>query len=138
MGSSEVAPVSFHGCDAARVYTSLLCNKSMDAEAQLVEASGRSELAEDVNMQLQMDSTRNGVEEEYMREDPCTIFSAFHDSGMGPVSQPRLSPIHHLSQMFCQREGRLRVPRKPVEGWCRQTCSMLFKRRTSFEHREPR
>ena len=57
---------------------------------------------------------------------------------LGPVSQPRLRPIHHFSHMFCQREGQLRAPRKPVEGWCRQTCSMLFRRRTSFEHREPR
>lgn len=88
-----MAPVFFHGSDAARVYTSLLCNRAMGAEAQLVEASGRSKLAEDVNLQLRMDSTRNGVEEEYMREDPCTIFSAFHDSGIG-TSVPTQTQSH--------------------------------------------
>lgn len=67
--------------------------KSIHAEAQLVEASGRSKLAEDVNVQLRMDSTRNGVEEEYMREDPCTFFSAFHDSGIG-TSVPAQTQSH--------------------------------------------
>ena len=115
MGSSEVAPIPFHGSDAARVYTTLVCNESMDAEAQLVGRLGEANWQKHVNVQLRMEDMRNGVEEEYMREDPCTTFLAFHGSGIG-TSVPAQTQSHtSFVWSVCEREGQWRVPRESVE-----------------------
>ena len=76
---------------------------------------GEANWQKHVNVQLRMDDMRNGVEGEYMREDPCTTFLVFHESRIA-TSVPAQTQSHtSLVWSVCEREGQLRVPREPVE-----------------------
>lgn len=67
-----------------------------------------------------MEDISNGIEEEHMREDPCSAFyPAFHDSGIGTSvpahTQYAESHTAFNSSITEREEGRLRVPREPAE-----------------------
>ena len=120
--SSEVVPVPFHVSDAAKVYVSLVRDKFKKAEMLLVERLGEANWQRHVNVRLQIDDVSNGVDEEYLREDPCTTFrpyTAFHDSGIGTSvpTQTKYASSHtsYNSSDAEKEEGCLRVPREPVE-----------------------
>lgn len=120
--SVQVAAAPFHASDAARVYISLVRDKFKDADAQLVERLGEANWQRHVNVRLRMKELSNGVECEYIREDPCSTFrpySAFHDSGIGPSvpaqTQYAASHTSFISSISEREEGRLRVPREPLE-----------------------
>ena len=120
--SSQLVPVPFHVSDAASVYISLIRDKFKDAEAQLVERLGEANWQRHVNVRSGMAKITRGVEEECIREDPCSTFrpySAFHDSGIGPSvpaqTQYAASHTSFVSSVSEKNEGRLRVPREPVE-----------------------
>lgn len=120
--SVQVAAVPFHASNAARVYISLVRDKFKDADARLVERLGEANWQRHVNVRLRMEDLFSGVEEEYIREDPCSTFrpySAFHDSGIGPSvpaqTQYAASHTSFVSSISEREEGRLRVPREPPE-----------------------
>ena len=120
--SSQVASVPFHVSDAAKVYISLIRDKFSEAEASLVERLGEANWRRHVNVRLRMEYISNGVEQEDTREHPCSTFkpySAFHDSGIGTSvpteTQYALSHKSSNSSDTEREEGRLRVPREPVE-----------------------
>lgn len=86
----------------------------------------------------------NGVEEEYIREDPCSTFrpySAFHEFGIG-TSVPAQTQYVRSHKAFNssdteREEGPLRVRRELVEFWRRQIFNATCMGST-FEHQKPR
>lgn len=120
--SVQVAAVPIHAYDAARVYISLVRDKFKDADAQLVERLGEANWQRHVNVRLQMEDLSKDVEGKYIREDPGSTFRpylAFHDSDIGPSipaqTQYATSHTSFISSIPEREEGRLRVPREPLE-----------------------
>ena len=120
--SSQSAPLPFHISGTASVYISIIRDKFKDAEVQLIERLGEANWQRHVNVRLGMANVISDVKEEYTREDPCSTFkpySAFYDSGIGPSipTQIQYAPSHtsFVSSVSEKEEGRLRVPREPVE-----------------------
>ena len=120
--SSQSVQLPFHVSNAASVYISIIRDKFKDAEAQLIERLGEANWQRHVNVRLGMANVISDVRVEYSREDPGSTFkpySAFYDSGIGPSvpTQTQYAPSHtsFVSSFSEKEEGRLRVPREPVE-----------------------
>ena len=120
--SSQSAPLPFHVSDAASAYISIIRDKFKDAEAQLIERLGEANWQRHVNVRLGMANVISDVKKEYIREDPCSTFkpySAFYDSDIGTSvpTQTQYAPSRtsFISSVSEKEEGRLRVPREPVE-----------------------
>ena len=120
--SSLVAPIPFNVSDAASAYVSSIRDKFKDAEVQLIERLGEANWQRHVNVRMRMQIISSGVEEDPKYEEHCSTskpYSVFHDSGIGtsvPV-QTDCAPSHtsFVSTISEKEEGRLRLPREPVE-----------------------
>ena len=76
---------------------------------------GEANWQKHVSVQLRMDDMRNGVEEEYMREDPARPSRRPMIPALGPSVPAQTQSHTSFIWSVCEREGQLRVPREPVE-----------------------